>query len=210
MSIYDFRVYCHIHRRGSCYESVPAMGKHLRLDARTVRKSLAVLHTHKLVTSTERTGQTTIHTAGNPLHAMSGVAGPNPSHPMSGDPSHGMSVHPPHGMSGKGNPLKVTPLKGSPPLATWQLSKDLERLDKQISAEKNKTIPNAGKLAALIQEKKKINAALSEQGQQRPAPQKKQVSQPIVTPEHDGFAGATQEQLNELMGKLKAAAKGEG
>jgi len=184
------------------------MAKHLAMDSRTVRKSIRALLVHKLILVTPRTGQSSLYEP-NPSHPMSGVNTQNPPHGMSGHPSHPMSGHPSHGMSGKGNPLKGNPPKGSPPLETWQLSKDLERLDKQISAEKNKTIPSAGKLAALIQERKKINGALSEQGQQHPAPQKKQVSRPLVTPEHDGFAGATQEQLNELMGKLKAAAMGE-
>jgi len=57
----QFRVLCHVGRRGECYEAVANMATHCRLHADTVRKSLKELVRLGWLHRQQRTGTTSIY-----------------------------------------------------------------------------------------------------------------------------------------------------
>lgn len=56
-----FRIYCHISRRGQCYDAIPMIARVCRLNANTVKKGLRELVERKLVAKLQRSGKTTIY-----------------------------------------------------------------------------------------------------------------------------------------------------
>ena len=60
LSSQEFRLYCHISRRGTCYESIPAIARACRLHSSTVKRGLKELHRRGLVQKESRIGSTTV------------------------------------------------------------------------------------------------------------------------------------------------------
>ena len=58
----EFRVYCHILRRGDCWEAMSKAAKHCKVSERTYRRAVhRLIYEHALVSFTERPGQTNIY-----------------------------------------------------------------------------------------------------------------------------------------------------
>lgn len=129
---FEFRAYAHMVRRaggysGEHYEGVVEGAKRCRMNAKTYRRALAGLVARRLVTREERTGQTTVYrltppSAWLPLPNQAEVATPTPTE--SGTPTGNGSpttsgrgtptesgTPPLPNQVGKGNPLKVVPLR---------------------------------------------------------------------------------------------------
>lgn len=58
----EFRVYCHILRRGECWESIARAAKHCKVSESTYRRAVhRLVYEHALVSFTERRGQTNVY-----------------------------------------------------------------------------------------------------------------------------------------------------
>lgn len=60
LTMAQFRLFCHIARRGDCYESVPKMAKHCRMREETAYAALKFLEDHSLVFVQRRQGQSSV------------------------------------------------------------------------------------------------------------------------------------------------------
>ena len=119
LSSQEFRIYCHVSRRGRCYESVPSIARACRLHISTVKRALKALTTRRLLSRTQRNGRTTIYQALALLEpSLNEDLGPESTQvvsipssnkaPAPGAPNRpGVGAFEPH----EGNPLKVTPSK---------------------------------------------------------------------------------------------------
>lgn len=66
---YEFRIYAHILRRaggGRCWESIPNMARHCRMNEKTARRAVKRLLTLGMIASCVRQGATTEYTVTNP------------------------------------------------------------------------------------------------------------------------------------------------
>jgi hypothetical protein len=59
----DFRVFATVARRGNCYASIATLARTCLLSQNTVRKSLRTLAEQRMISATQRTGQSTIYNA---------------------------------------------------------------------------------------------------------------------------------------------------
>jgi hypothetical protein len=57
----EFRVLCHVARRGECFETVKSISKHCRITEPTVRRSLQSLTNQRFLIREQRTGRTTLY-----------------------------------------------------------------------------------------------------------------------------------------------------
>jgi hypothetical protein len=57
----EFRVLCHIIRRGKCWESVPAIAQHCRINRKTAWRVMSELVRRRMVKADRRPGQSTVY-----------------------------------------------------------------------------------------------------------------------------------------------------
>jgi hypothetical protein len=57
----EFRVFCHVARRGECFETVNSISKHCRITEPTVRRSLQSLAAQRFLIREQRIGRTTLY-----------------------------------------------------------------------------------------------------------------------------------------------------
>jgi len=110
----QFRIVCHIARRGDCYESVPNMAKHCGISPNTIWSILKHLEACKIIVRARRPGQTS-------LFAITDEAEWMPPTPIQTVPTKTVHhpppelvCHPPQSSGHKGNPIKAIPLRGDP------------------------------------------------------------------------------------------------
>jgi hypothetical protein len=110
----QFRVFCHLSRRGNCYESLGAMSRCCHMRRPTIQAALKDLLNLTAIIKEKRTGQTSIYTlAPSPKQAL----GRNtPTQPKTGtrtQPKRG-TTHLAQKRHYKGYPSKGSPIKGIP------------------------------------------------------------------------------------------------
>jgi hypothetical protein len=138
----EFRVLCHIARRGECYASLETIAEICRLSEDTTRTVLKSLVAQSFILAERRDGETTLRrvaprSSWNPSRKSpplgkkgSGVK-PNPTPPKK------QEDHPSENKGAKGTPLEVNPIKGIFPvqkLSTAELislEKELDRIAKR-------------------------------------------------------------------------------
>jgi len=117
----EFRVACHVARRGSCYASLPTIAEACRLSANTVRSSLKILVDLDVLSVQKRPGKTAVYSiAETPLPIPNEGIAPLPNGPIPsfGTPTKVDRTPLPNEGRGplpnetyKGTPLKVIPLR---------------------------------------------------------------------------------------------------
>ena len=123
----EFRIVCHVARRGICFAAVESISRICRLSEGTVRAGLKSLAAQGLLIRETREGQTTVHRLApmanwNPSHILpplgkegSGVNhNPTPPERREATPRKIRESHPPQNMGGEGDPFEVTPSKINP------------------------------------------------------------------------------------------------
>jgi hypothetical protein len=106
----QFRVFCHIARRGNCWESLPTMAECCRMRRPTVQTALGELAKMNVITKEKRTGQTSIYRLT-----------PSPKQALTTQTERGTTPQPKRGTRDlaqkrhyKGSPTKVSPNKECP------------------------------------------------------------------------------------------------
>src|ERR1035437_7329479 len=112
----EFRVLCHVARRGECFETVKSISKHCRITEPTVRQSLQSLTNQRFLIREQRTGRTTLYEVAPMEHWK-------PAKPLlkertgsDGGPAPSKTTQPhPYALRGvKVNPSEVHPHKSIP------------------------------------------------------------------------------------------------
>lgn len=184
LTLAQFRLYGHISRRAGpkgCFESVPNLAKCCRMKPETARKALTFLAQQKLILLTPRSGEShfcklTPILSWLPHPSRKGVGVAPPERGERGTPERG-ETHPSRKGVDKGSPSEGSPIKGGaepPGIAThvpekkrlegWQLTKDRERILKQLNEERGKRPPDRGLIAGLKKELAEIEVALGGNG----------------------------------------------
>jgi hypothetical protein len=112
----QFRIYCHIARRGECYSSAPNIARHCRMNRDTVWAALKFLSGKKLIHGEPRQGRPTLYT-------VTPVSTWNPAE------NEGYKVTP------ISFPSEVSPNKGgsSPPMFAGERNREIKDLKAEIS-----------------------------------------------------------------------------
>jgi hypothetical protein len=121
LTLAQFRVLCHIARRGRCYESGPNMARACRVNRVTLWTALRFLIRWKMITKTGRPGMTSVFNI-TPITTWmepgrkQGLAEKRayPLKPSRRQPKAG-PTHPYQKRDHEGNPSEVTPSKGGSP-----------------------------------------------------------------------------------------------
>jgi hypothetical protein len=131
----EFRVLCHIARRGDCYATIDTIAEVCRMATNTVRKALKSLAAQSFVRATRRDGQTTLHRL-TPVSDWKPYAKTSPlpkdgratkrtqdtpTKPIEDTPTKRDT----QSISPEGNPSKAIPIKGSGALKSKGLSVEL-------------------------------------------------------------------------------------
>lgn len=143
LSASEFRVFCHVARRGECFSSVETISRICRLDDQTVRDVLKRLVEKKFLIREMRSGTSN-------LYRVAPIAAWHPSRelplPIHGSPTvkpqtsppKRREAHPSQTAGDKGNPSEVYPQRGTFPhlekFADWQLRKDLRETSNPVEA----------------------------------------------------------------------------
>ncbi len=116
----EFRVFCHIARRGgkdgTCFASLESMAKVCQMHPDTLSKCLRLLVIQNVVSRERRPGHTTIYKClpyaqwTPPRNEGAPETKGNPSKPTSGDPKR-RGTRPPETKGHEGNPIKGNPMK---------------------------------------------------------------------------------------------------
>ena len=108
----EFRVLCHVARRGECFATVATTAEKCRLHPDTVRKSFRKLRKMNWLVAFERTGRTTVYRV-NHAAILKSVQHKDTSHPYEnngGVPHESDGGLPPEISGAKGNPHKLIQL----------------------------------------------------------------------------------------------------
>jgi hypothetical protein len=117
LSVSEFRVYCHLARRGTCFSTVGSIADTCKLCINTVWSALKALEDRKMIRRQHRTGLTTVITLTHPSAwtptPKNGVP-QSTTHPKIEGETHPKigGDHPPQNRGHKGNPYEVYPIKG--------------------------------------------------------------------------------------------------
>lgn len=118
----QFRIFCHVARRGECYESVGKIAKHCGFGRNKARFILKFLVSRNLISSVRKVGHSVQYAVNDdsewlePLPPYSrGSSGPGYSYKIGVPPSPRMGGDPYHPGGAKGYPIKAIPLRRSPP-----------------------------------------------------------------------------------------------
>lgn len=119
---YEFRLLCHIVRRGSCWESIPNMAKHCRMSKDRAWQAVRRLVELRLITKIEgKNGRSNTYMANTPTHQGNGTGSKhNPSGKRDAHPPRIRDTYP----SGKRD-TKVIP-KGSKKKGDSKSSSDVD------------------------------------------------------------------------------------
>lgn len=153
LSLKQFRLYCHIGRRGNCFDSVATMVRVCRIDRHAIRGTIAELIKLGLITATERPGQSTLYVLADTESRVATPPGKRPTPPDLREPS------PPGIRDTKAILLKGNPIKGEKDLSSfhdWQLTKDEEKLTAKIQRLKEADLPDQPLINFHVQSRKAI------------------------------------------------------
>lgn len=138
----QFRIYCHICRRGDCFDSIPTMARVCCVNAKTARAALRGLAQAALIEVTLRTGQSTIYKPSpmsqwkrQPLAYNGRGRNATPPKMRGGTPTLKRHTHPSHFRPDKGSPIEGTPPEGKGPPSNADkisLEHELQRLEAQL------------------------------------------------------------------------------
>ena len=115
----EFRIFCHVARRGECFAAIETIAEICRLSKDTVRAGLKSLAMQSFLIRQPREGQTTVH-------KVAPIASWNPSHkilPLRKDsrgikhnptPMKRQQAHPSENMVGEVTPIEVNPTEVNP------------------------------------------------------------------------------------------------
>ena len=156
----QFRIFCHIERRGECFSTAAVIAQCCRVHRNTVWPALKFLKNRKMIEATHRTGLTTIFKAA-PFTAWLPLDNPPQSNSRVGRPQviaiphpKASATHPPQSNSHKVYPSEGSPIKGEAPpyienenreyrsLKNWQLRKDIKYQEKRIQMERDSQTPD--------------------------------------------------------------------
>lgn len=171
----QFRLVCRVARRGVCTESIPKIAAGCRLAIGTVKKVLPFLVASNVLAKEKRSGQTSVFKVIPPEEwqveprPKGNLGQKTAQHPKQTDTE--ANSHPSHSdqkTAHKGNPIKAIPTRGNSPGLEKRdgglITKDRERIQKQIREEREKNNPDKDIIAGLKSELTTINAELSRRG----------------------------------------------
>jgi len=135
----EFRVLCHIARRGECFASLETIAKNCRVSKETARAALKSLIAQSFIIAERREGETTLRRVAprlswNPYRKLPPLQEDGSGGKFNPTPSKTRQAHPSQNVVGKGNPIEVNPDKGGLPpglekFSDWQLRKDYRESD---------------------------------------------------------------------------------
>jgi len=172
----QFRVACRVARRGLCNESIARIAKGCQLAVKTVKAVLVALVARNVLSKQTRYGHTSVYqvkavenwqpkpSPKDYLAQTAPQAVEQPSPQPKRHPNH-LAQTAPH----KGNPFKVIPLRGGPPILenndAGLLAKDRERLQKQLQEARDATKPDQDLVSGLREALKLITDEFRRRGQ---------------------------------------------
>jgi hypothetical protein len=152
LSLAEFRLVCHVARRGICHEAIPNMARVCRMDVKTMKRCIKATVRLNILHRQFRKGETLIlklrpmeEWMPSPKDTL-GVKRPDTS-PIS-HPNHQAQTTP-H----KGNPIEGNPIRGEQSLARerelWQLLNDEKTLKERLQTERDYVKPDKAMLESL-------------------------------------------------------------